>query len=294
MFPDLVPIESSARATPLARHAATPALFSHSERAERRFWEFFTAHIRNPNTRHAYLAAVRRFAEWCDRRGLALDQVEPVVVAAYVEQLTRALSPATVKQHLAALRMLLDWLVFGQVLPFNPANSVRGPRHVVKAGKTPVLFAEENLAFLRNPLRQRHVGRRPAQVRFRRNARFRYVYDMFCEWEHELRVEERLSADAGKHYPRCIGGAGACPPEDCGGPDAYHARRDEATGVDAMDDLALVADTVERVLIGKAPSCLDDDDTRWRLERAVDRLDSRARFGKYQNPWGPTARPSSV
>ena len=117
-----------------------------------------------------------------------------------------------------------------------------------------------------------------AQFRFRRNARFRYVYDMFCEWEHELRVEERLPADAGKRYPRCIGGAGACPPEDCGGPDAYHARRDEATGLDTMDDLALVADTVERVLIGKAPSCLDDDDTRWRLERAVERLDSRARF----------------
>ena len=109
-------------------------------------------------------------------------------------------------------------------------------------------------------------------------AEFRYVYDMFCEWEHELRVEERLPAHAGKRYPRCIGGAGACPPEDCGGPDAYHARRDEATGLDAMDDLALVADTVERVLIGKDPSCLDDDDTRWRLEMAVERLDSRARF----------------
>ncbi|MCE2492844.1 MAG: hypothetical protein J4F40_09585 [Alphaproteobacteria bacterium] len=32
-------------------HAATPALFSASEKAERRFWEFFTARIRNPNTR---------------------------------------------------------------------------------------------------------------------------------------------------------------------------------------------------------------------------------------------------
>ena len=49
-----------------------------------------------------------------------------------------------------------------------------------------------------------------AEFRFRRNARFRYVYDMFCEWGHELRVEERLPADAGKRYPRCIGGAGAC------------------------------------------------------------------------------------
>ena len=148
MFPDLIPADASARPAPPARHAATPALFSPSERAERRFWEFFTAHIRNRNTRLAYLAAVRRFAEWCERRGLALDQVEPMVVAAYVEQLTAALSPASVKQHLAALRMLFDWLVVGQVLPFNPASSVRGPKHVVKTGKTPILSAKETRAVL--------------------------------------------------------------------------------------------------------------------------------------------------
>ena len=90
-----------------------------------------------------YLAGVRRFAEWCERRGLALHQVEPMIVAAYIEQLSGALAPASVKQHLAALRMLFDWLVVGQVLPFNPASSVRGPKHVVKTGKTPVLSAKE-------------------------------------------------------------------------------------------------------------------------------------------------------
>ena len=116
--------------------------------AERRFWEFFTAHIRNPNTRLAYLAAVRRFAVWCERWDLALDQVEPMVVAAYIEQLSGALAPASVKQHLAALRMLFDWLVVGQVLPFNPASSVRGPKHVVKTGKTPVLSAKETRTLL--------------------------------------------------------------------------------------------------------------------------------------------------
>ena len=103
---------------------------------------------RNPNTRLAYLAAVRRFAEWCECRGLALDQVEPMVVAAYIEQLSGALAPASVKQHLAALRLLFDWLVVGQILPFNPASSVRGPRHVVKTGKTPVLSAKETRALL--------------------------------------------------------------------------------------------------------------------------------------------------
>ena len=129
--------------TPFLSHARS---FSPSVRAERRFWEFFTAHIRNPNTRLAYLAAVRRFAEWCERRGLALDQVEPMVVAAYIEQLSGAFAPASVKQHLAALRMLFDWLVVGQVLPFNPASSVRGPKHVIKTGKTPVLSAKERNA----------------------------------------------------------------------------------------------------------------------------------------------------
>ena len=132
MFPDLVPAESSARPPPPTRRVATPALFSPTERAERRFWEFFTAHIWNRNTRLAYLAAVRRFAEWCERRGLALDQVEPVVVAAYVEELTRARSPATVKQHLAALRMLFDWLVVGQVAMWS--SRVRLARPILRPG----------------------------------------------------------------------------------------------------------------------------------------------------------------
>ena len=149
MFPDLIPAEASAAAAAApAPRTTTPALFSPSVHAERRFWEFFTAHIRNPNTRLAYLAAVRRFAEWCERRALALDQVEPMVVAAYIEQLSGALAPASVKQHLAALRMLFDWLIVGQVLPFNPASSVRGPKHVVKTGKTPVLSAKETRALL--------------------------------------------------------------------------------------------------------------------------------------------------
>ena len=52
-------------------------------------------------------------------------------------------APPTVKQHLAAIRMLFDWLVVRQVLAMNPAAAVRGPRHVVKKGKTPVLSTEE-------------------------------------------------------------------------------------------------------------------------------------------------------
>ena len=140
--------EGSPSSIPHMAHAATPALFSPTTHAERRFWEFFTAHIRNPNTRLAYLTAAQRFATWCERRGLALDQVEPMVVAAYIEQLSGTLAAPSVKQHLAALRMLFDWLVVGQILPFNPASSVRGPKHVVKSGKTPVLSAAETRALL--------------------------------------------------------------------------------------------------------------------------------------------------
>lgn len=67
-----------------------------------------------------------------------------MMVAAYIEQ--HEGSPPTIKQHLAAIRMLFDWLVTGQVIAFNPAASVGGPKHVVKVGKTPVLSVEETQA----------------------------------------------------------------------------------------------------------------------------------------------------
>ena len=113
------------------------------ENAERRFLEFFTAHIRNPGTRQVYAHAVGRFSQWCERYGVSLEQVTPFIVAGYVEQLTTSLSNPTVKLHLEAIRMLFDWLVTGQVVPVNPAASVRGPKHVVRKGKTPVLTAAE-------------------------------------------------------------------------------------------------------------------------------------------------------
>lgn len=126
----------------------TPALFAGDAAAGKRFWEFFTVTIRNPNTRQAYLRGVRRFGAWCGCRGLALGDIEPIVVAAYIEELTRVLAPASVKQHLAAIRMLFDWLVVGHVVRFNPAASVRGPKHVVRTGKTPVLSAAETRTLL--------------------------------------------------------------------------------------------------------------------------------------------------
>jgi hypothetical protein len=106
------------------------------KKASRRFLEFFTANIRNANTRAAYVRSVADFFRWCERMGLhELASVEPVHVAGYIEQLGTIRSAPTVKQHLAAVRMLFDWLVVGQVVPSNPASVVRGPSHVVKRGK---------------------------------------------------------------------------------------------------------------------------------------------------------------
>jgi site-specific recombinase XerD len=129
--------------------AQPPALFLPDARAGERFFEFFTANIRNKNTRRAYYKAAGRFSEWCQGRGLhELAQVRPMHVAAYIEELQGELAKPSVKQQLAALRMLFDWLVIGHVLDVNPAHAVRGPRHVVKKGRTPVLDREEARALL--------------------------------------------------------------------------------------------------------------------------------------------------
>jgi len=112
-------------------------------KACRRFLEFFTAQIRNPNTRDAYARALIDFLAWSHDRRLTLTDIGPIHVAAYVEYLSTIYSPPTVKQHLAAIRMCFDWLVTGHVVETNPAASVRGPKYVVKRGKTPVLSAEE-------------------------------------------------------------------------------------------------------------------------------------------------------
>ncbi|NUZ08991.1 tyrosine-type recombinase/integrase [Schlegelella sp. ID0723] len=136
-----------AQVDPLAR--ALPALFSPTPTAAKRTLEFFTANIRNPNTRKAYARAVAEFAAWCANNRLEdLAEIEPVHVAAYVEQLQQRLAAPSVKLHLAALRVLFDWLVVGQIIRTNPASSVRGPKHSVRKGKTPVLTAEEARALL--------------------------------------------------------------------------------------------------------------------------------------------------
>src|SRR5246127_5595188 len=124
-------------------------LFAPTRKAARRFLEFFTAQINNAHTRRAYVNATRRFADWCASKGLhELTQVQPFHVTAFVHDLQDELSPPSVKQHLAALRMLFDWLVTGHVIETNPAHAARGPKYVVTPGKTPGLTTEEVRALL--------------------------------------------------------------------------------------------------------------------------------------------------
>jgi site-specific recombinase XerD len=121
-----------------------PALIAHAgDQAGWRYVEFFTANIRNPHTRRAYARACGRFFGWCERRGLMLPAIRSFDVAAWVEELQEKHGAPGVKQQLAAVRMLFDWLVTGQVVPTNPAAAVRGPKYVVTSGKTPVLDAAE-------------------------------------------------------------------------------------------------------------------------------------------------------
>lgn len=137
----LVPISVAERLPALVVAAGEPA--------QLRFVEFFAASIRNPHTRRAYVRAVGDFLAWCEGRGVPnLTEIRTLHVAGYIEALTLARSAPTAKLRLAAIRRLFDWLVVGQVVPVNPASSVRGPAHSVKRGRTPVLSPEEARALL--------------------------------------------------------------------------------------------------------------------------------------------------
>lgn len=117
--------------------------------ATRRFIEFFTAGIRNPNTREAYGRAVRDFFLWCESNGIGpLVDIEPIHIASYIEQMTQEKAPQTVKQRLAAIKAIFDYLVTGGILPSNPVSAVRGPKYSTRKGKTPILMAEDARALI--------------------------------------------------------------------------------------------------------------------------------------------------
>ena len=139
-----------------------PALVAAAgERAEIRFLEFFASAIRNPHTRRAYARAVADFLAWCAEHSvMSLPTVQPLHVAAWIEGQAQQRSAPTVKQQLAAIRHLFDWLVVGQVVPLNPAASVRGPAHSARKGKTPVLDPAEARVLLDSIDVGTHIGLR--------------------------------------------------------------------------------------------------------------------------------------
>jgi integrase/recombinase XerD len=110
--------------------------------AERRTLSFF-AGVRNSNTRQAYAQAVMRFMTWCADRNLALIEITPFTVEAYIDEMNREYAARTTRQHLGAIRGLFDQLVAGKVLPTNPASAVRGPKDEARKGKTSVLEPHE-------------------------------------------------------------------------------------------------------------------------------------------------------
>jgi site-specific recombinase XerC len=135
---------------PVVAIAPIPQLITAAgERARMRFLEFFAANIRNPHTRRAYARVAEEFLAWCAAAGVqSIAAIQPMHVATWIEAGTRTLAAPSVKQRLAAIRHLFDWLVTGQILPVNPAASVLGPRHVVTSGQTPVLDPSEARALM--------------------------------------------------------------------------------------------------------------------------------------------------
>jgi site-specific recombinase XerD len=186
---------------------AFPTLIDNAgDQARMRFLEFFTANIRNANTRRSYAKAAEEFLAWCSFAGIpSIAAVLPVHVATYIEQLAKDHSAPTVKARLAAIRHLFDWLVVGQVVRVNPAASVRGPRHVVKKGKTPVLSPAEAGQLLDSIDITTHIGLRDRALiglmvySFARvgAALAMKVEDVFIQ---NRRLWVRLHEKGGKHH----------------------------------------------------------------------------------------------
>jgi len=135
-------IERSPPLPALAGSFPVPAIIADAgEKASEHFLEFFAATIRNPNTRAAYVQAAAQFFRWCEAYELRLETIRPLHVSAYIE--SKPLTAPSVKQHLAALRGLFNWLVIKQVVPDNPALFVKGPKFSRQVGITPILEPEQ-------------------------------------------------------------------------------------------------------------------------------------------------------
>jgi hypothetical protein len=117
-----------------------------------------------------------------------------------------------------------------------------------------------------------------SQLRLRKGATFLYEYELGDFWQHEIRLEDVRGAKPGLHYPVCPGGAHAGPPEDCGGAPGYEQGRQEAAGLDAFEDYDTMVEAVEEAVLNGNRDFLNDEDRRWRLEQALERVEARQPF----------------
>jgi hypothetical protein len=116
-----------------------------------------------------------------------------------------------------------------------------------------------------------------AALRIRQGARFVYEYDLNIPWRHGVRIEDLMIPEAGISYPVCIGGHGPCPPEDCANPTAFMSGEVHGFSWEAVEDLETFQEILSRILSEGRSNVLEDEDTRWRLEWALDRTRARER-----------------
>ena len=128
MSQEIIPPRPRASLFTASEVVVPAAIAAAGEHAARRFLEFFAATIRNKNTRLAYYRAACSFFAWLETHSIGdLVDIEPLHVAAYVEALQDNAAKPTVKQHLAAVRMLFDWLVTAKSSPSIPHTRCAAP-----------------------------------------------------------------------------------------------------------------------------------------------------------------------
>jgi hypothetical protein len=118
-------------------------------------------------------------------------------------------------------------------------------------------------------------------LKLRKGGRFLYEYDLNIPWEHEIRLEDRHASKLRTRYPCCIGGDGTCPPEDCGGPEAWTQQLNEALGHELDDDFATVMEFIKEISDTRSFAVLEDPDRVDELRETLFRIEDRkALLGK--------------
>jgi site-specific recombinase XerD len=126
-------------------------------KASEHFLEFFAATIRNKDTRAAYVQAAAQFFRWCEEYDLKLAAIRPLHVSAYIE--SKPMTAPSIKQHLAALRGLFNWLVIKQVVPDNPPRQQNSDAHRYPCWSQLRVQTEQGFTSAPRPLCQRFERR---------------------------------------------------------------------------------------------------------------------------------------